>query len=61
MAVAEFFKDDPTLKWYIGTTAEREAMSTSAVVVGSTFYETDSFKMYIWDGSAWKRWFPCSQ
>ena len=38
---------------YIGTNAERVAMSTSEMPAGSTFYETDTKAAYIYSGSAW--------
>lgn len=39
---------------HIGTAAERAALSTSAMPVGSRFYETDTRLTYVWDGSAWQ-------
>jgi len=38
---------------YIGTAAERAAMTTAGVYVGSTFEETDTGLIYKWSGSAW--------
>lgn len=38
---------------YIGTAAEKAAMSTTGVKAGSIFIETDTQILYIWDGSAW--------
>jgi hypothetical protein len=38
---------------YIGTNAERLAMSTTNITAGSTFYETDTKTVYIYSGSAW--------
>ena len=44
---------------YIGTAAERAAMTTTNVTVGSTFEETDTGLLYKWSGSAWfKRIYP---
>ena len=40
-------------KEWIGTAAERVAMSTTGVQAGSTFYETDTSNVYIYDGLAW--------
>lgn len=39
---------------YLGTAAERAALSTTGLVAFSTFWETDTKKGYVWDGSAWK-------
>jgi hypothetical protein len=38
---------------YIGTNAERIAMSTTGVKAGATFFETDTKNIYIYSGSAW--------
>ena len=38
---------------YIGTNAERIAMSTNSLTPGSSFYTTDTKTVYLWDGSAW--------
>lgn len=38
---------------YIGTNAERIAMSTAGVKAGSGFYETDTKAVYIFDGTLW--------
>ena len=40
-------------KDYIGTNAERIAMSTTELTSGSTFYTTDTKQVYVWDGLAW--------
>lgn len=40
-------------KEYIGTNAERVALSTTGMPAGSTFFETDTKNIYIWSGSAW--------
>lgn len=40
---------------YIGTAAERGAMSTTGLPVGSKFFETDNNLYYIWDGAAWHK------
>lgn len=42
-----------TTKNYVGTAAERAAMSTTGMPAGSKFFETDNHLYYIWDGSAW--------
>jgi hypothetical protein len=39
-------------KW-IGTDAERLALTTTALPVGSKFFETDTTATYIWSGTAW--------
>lgn len=41
------------IKVYIGTAAERAAMSTSGLAAGSTFEESDTGALYKWDGAAW--------
>ena len=41
-------------KDYLGTAAERTALSTTGLVPFSTFWETDTKKGFVWDGSAWK-------
>lgn len=56
MAVTQFYMDDPTLKYYLGTAAERGTMSTSGVTIGSKFHESDTHKEYIWNGSGWVIW-----
>ena len=38
---------------YIGTAADKTAMSTASVKAGSTFTETDTQILYIWNGSTW--------
>ena len=38
---------------HIGTAAEKAAMSTSALKLGSEWKETDTGKIYNWDGSTW--------
>ncbi len=38
---------------FIGTAAERAALDTSGIGAGSTYWETDNKKGYIWDGNAW--------
>lgn len=40
-------------KEWIGTAAERVAMSTTGVQAGSTFEETDTGLTYKWSGTAW--------
>jgi hypothetical protein len=40
-------------KDYLGTNAERLALSTTDLKAGSTFYETDTKSIYIWDETAW--------
>ena len=39
---------------HLGTAAERAAMSTTGLRLGSTFYETDTRMTYVWDLSAWQ-------
>ena len=51
MAVTKCYADNPTLMVYYGTAAERGAMSTSTVAIGSRFYETDTHIEYVWTGS----------
>ena len=41
-------------KDYLGTAAEKTALSTTGLVAFSTFWETDTKKGFVWDGSAWK-------
>lgn len=38
---------------WVGTAAERAAMSTTGIYAGSTFEETDTGLIYKWSGSAW--------
>ncbi len=38
---------------YIGTAAERAAMSTIGLLAGSKFFESDNHFWYIWTGAAW--------
>ena len=38
---------------YLGTDAEKVAMSTTGVKAGSSFYTTDTKKVYIFDGTVW--------
>ncbi len=38
---------------YLGTDAEKVAMSTTGVTAGSSFYTTDTRKFYIYDGAVW--------
>ena len=38
---------------YIGTAAEKAALTTTAVKAGSIFFETDTQVEYIWNGSTW--------
>ena len=45
---------------YIGTAAERAAMSTTGVKAGATFFEHDTQLAYIWTGSAWALYPPGS-
>ncbi len=40
-------------KRYIGTAAERAAMSTTGVPAGSKFTESDTSDTYVWNGSVW--------
>lgn len=39
---------------HLGTAAERAAMSTTGLPLGSTFYETDTKITYVWDLSNWQ-------
>ena len=46
---------------YIGTAAERAAMSTTGVPVGASFFESDTGIIYIFNGSDWtKKIYPAS-
>ncbi len=38
---------------YVGTAAERAAMSTTGLKAGSTFEESDTYMKYVWSGSTW--------
>jgi len=38
---------------HVGTAAERAAMSTTSLMAGSTWVETDTQIRYIWDGASW--------
>ena len=38
-----------TIQRHLGTAAERAAMSTTGLPIGSTFEETDTKLVYIWD------------
>lgn len=54
MAIAEVVKTSnnmPFVKDFIGLSTDTK--SEVNVPVGSTFYETDTTKGFIWDGSAW--------
>lgn len=42
-----------TVSRYIGTAAERAAMSTTGLPLGSEFLETDTRLKLYWDGSSW--------
>jgi len=42
-----------TIHSFVGTASERAAMSTTGLPAGSTFRETDTKLVYIWDGSDW--------
>lgn len=44
------------VKNYIGTAAERAAMTTTGMPAGSKFFETDNHLWYIWDGAAWHKY-----
>ena len=39
---------------YIGTTAEKTALSTTGLVPFSTFYDTTASAGAVWDGTAWQ-------
>lgn len=41
------------IKLFLGTNAERLAMTTTGLPVGTFFEETDTMLVYRWDGSAW--------
>ena len=41
-------------KEFIGTKAEQEAVVTTDLGPGSTYWATDEKKGYIWDGTAWQ-------
>lgn len=45
---------------YIGTAAERAALSTTGLKAGSTFFETDTKLTYIWNGAAWTLFAPAA-
>ena len=38
---------------YIGTAADKAALTTTNIKAGSTFIETDTQIQYIWNGSSW--------
>ena len=40
-------------KEYLGTNADRIAMPTTDITVGSSFYETDTKNFFIYDGTIW--------
>ena len=42
-----------TVKRFIGTAVERVALDTTGLQAGSTFYETDTKRFYIYSGAAW--------
>ena len=42
------------IQTHLGTAAERAAMSTTGLPVGSTFYETDTTLTKVWDLTAWQ-------
>jgi len=39
---------------YIGTAAEKAALATGSLMAGALFTETDTSKLYIWDGTTWQ-------
>lgn len=41
-------------KDYLGTAAERAALGASGLTAFSTWWETDTKKGYVWDGTAWQ-------
>lgn len=43
-----------TIQSHIGTAAERAAMSTTGLPLGSTFYETDTKLLYVYDLTNWQ-------
>ncbi len=43
-----------TIETHLGTSTERAAMSTTRLPLGSTFEETDTGLVKIWDSSAWQ-------
>lgn len=55
MAVTESYYYDVTRKLYFGTAAERAAMATGAIAIGSRYFESDTFLEYVWTGS-WVKW-----
>lgn len=50
-----------TVKRFIGTAAERAAMSITDIPVGSSFFESDTGLIYVFNGAAWtKKIYPAS-
>lgn len=50
-----------TVKRFIGTAAERAAMSITDIPVGSSFFESDTGVIYVFNGAAWtKKIYPAS-
>ena len=43
-----------TIQRHIGTATERAAMSTTGLPAGSTFYETDTTLLKVWDLTTWQ-------
>ena len=39
---------------WLGTAAEKTALTATGFGTGSTFWETDTKTGYVWDGSAWQ-------
>lgn len=40
---------------YVETSAERALLSTTRIIVGTEWFETDTNYIYRWDGIAWRR------
>jgi hypothetical protein len=47
-------KEVSAINRYIGTAAERAAQTTTGILSGSTYFETDTGLFYIFDGTNWQ-------
>lgn len=56
MSVTDYFLQNNTLRMYLGTNAEKTALSTTGIAVGSKFYESDTHLEFVYSGNAWVAW-----
>lgn len=53
-AVQMGIKSAGNITSWIGTAADKTALTATGFGAGSTFWETDTKIGYVWDGSAWQ-------